>query len=132
MRVVLYYISLFLLLLLGGGNDIYAGTNHNQNPHTPIRTIQKKHHVKFTNPDQGTTIIEDADLDAEEEHVSGSDVKDGGSNKIFTGKYSLLDGKLLKLSGLLNLSYNSKSFKIFAPVCGHSTPIYIIQRTLRI
>ncbi|MBF4487322.1 hypothetical protein GIY83_01095 [Flavobacterium sp. SLB02] len=115
------------LLLLGGGQYLNAGTPKNFHHHT----LEKKHRVKFTNQDQGSSIIEDADVDLEEEYVGSDDLKDGLTNKLFATNYSLLDNWYLSFSSQTIVNdYNR--FKIFAPFCGQSNPIYITQQVLRI
>lgn len=116
------------LLLLGGGQYLNAGTHQNSNS---SHSLEKKHRVKFTNQDSGSSLIEDADLDIDEEHLGG-DIKDGISNKLFTGNYSLLDNWYLTISCQSLLNHCQKNFKIFTPFCGQTNPIYITQRVLRI
>ncbi|QDW23297.1 hypothetical protein B0M43_0023250 [Flavobacterium sp. KBS0721] len=115
------------LLLLGGGQYLNAGTPKNFHHHT----LEKKHRVKFTNQDQGSSIIEDADVDLEEEYLGSDDLKDGLTNKFFPTNYSLLDNWYLSFSSQTIVNdYNR--FKIFVPFCGQSNPIYITQQVLRI
>ncbi|MEN2401514.1 hypothetical protein GKZ90_0017110 [Flavobacterium sp. MC2016-06] len=115
------------LLLLGGGQYLNASTHQNSHFHN----LEGKHRVKFTNQDQGSSIIEDADLDLEEEFVGCDDLKGGLTNKFFAVNYSLLDSWYLTFSGQSTVNdYNR--FKIFEPVYGQSNPIYITQRVLRI
>ncbi|MBF7091588.1 hypothetical protein IUY40_08550 [Flavobacterium sp. ALJ2] len=115
------------LLLLGGGQYLNAGTHQNSNSHS----LEKKHRVKFTNQDSGNSLIEDAYLDIDEEHLGG-DIKDGISDKLFAGNYSLLDNWYLTISCQSLLNHCHKNFKIFTPFCGQTNPIYITQRVLRI
>ncbi|KFF10662.1 hypothetical protein [Flavobacterium hydatis] len=122
--VLFVYLS---LLLLGGGQYLNAGTHQNSSSHT----LEKKHRVKFTNQDSGSSLIEDADFDIDEEHLGG-DIKDGISDRLFAGNYSLLDNWYLTLSCQSILDHHQNSFKIFTPFCGQSNPIYITQRVLRI
>lgn len=130
-RIVVFFVSL-CFLLLGGGHYLHAaGMNHNLVPKSLSRTLGKNHQVKFTGSDQGGTVIEDADLDLEEEYLSGHDV-DGGANKFFAGKYNLQGRWYLTFSPQSILNDYYKSFKIFMPFCGNSSPIYITQRVLRI
>lgn len=127
MRKLIVFLVFMNLLLLGGGQYLNAGTPKNFHHHT----LEKKHRVKFTNQDQGSSIIEDADVDLEEEYVGSDDLKDGLTNKLFATNYSLLDNWYLSFSSQTIVNdYNR--FKIFAPFCGQSNPIYITQQVLRI
>ncbi|MCV9930136.1 hypothetical protein OIU83_20930 [Flavobacterium sp. LS1R49] len=127
----LFVVFVYLcLLLLGGGQYLNAGMHQNHN--SSSQSLEKKHKIKFTNQDSGNSIIEDADLDIDEEHLNGDDIKDGISNKLFTENYSLLDNWYLTFSCQSILDYCQKNFKIFAPFCGQSNPIYITHRVLRI
>jgi len=127
MRKLVVFLVFMNFLLLGGGQYLNAGTP--KNPH--LHNLEKKHRVKFTNQDQGSSIIEDADVDLEEEYLGSDDLKDGLTNKFFAANYSLLDNWYLSFScqTIVN-DYNR--FKFFVPFCGNSNPIYITQQVLRI
>ncbi|MFH6999793.1 hypothetical protein ACHRVZ_17860 [Flavobacterium sp. FlaQc-57] len=127
MRKLVVFLVFMNFLLLGGGQYLNAGTP--KNPH--LHNLEKKHRVKFTNQDQGSSIIEDADVDLEEEYLGSDDLKDGLTNKFFAANYSLLDNWYLSFSSQTIVNdYNR--FKFFVPFCGNSNPIYITQQVLRI
>jgi hypothetical protein len=127
MRKLVVFLVFVNFLLLGGGQYLNAGTPKN----THFHNLERKHRVKFTNQDQGSSIIEDADLDLDEEYLGDHDLKEGLSTKSFATNYSLLDDWYLTFSRQLMVnSYNR--FEIFVPFCGQSNPIYITQRVLRI
>ncbi len=127
MRKLIVFLVFMNLLLFGGGQYLNAGTLHNSHLHT----FEKKHRVKFTNQDQGSSVIEDAaDIDLEEEYLGG-DLNDGLTNKFYAANYSLLDSWYLTFSSQ-NAANDYNRFKIFVPFCGQSNPIYITQRVLRI
>ena len=127
MRKLIVFLVFMNLLLLGGGQYLNAGTPQNFHHHN----LEKKHRVKFTNQDQGSSIIEDAaDIDTEEEYLGSDDLIDF-SNKFFATNYSLLDNWYLTFSNQ-NAVNDFNRFKIFVPNFGHSNPIYITQRVLRI
>ncbi|WP_228526599.1 MULTISPECIES: hypothetical protein [unclassified Flavobacterium] len=111
-------------LLLGGGQYLNAETHLNSH-----HLLEKRHRVKFTNNEQGSSIIEDADLDLDEEYL-GSD-KDGLSAKFLATNYSLLNDFYLTISRQ-NVANSYSLFEILGPSCGQSNPIYITQRVLRI
>ncbi|MFB9076776.1 hypothetical protein ACFFLS_23825 [Flavobacterium procerum] len=126
MRKLIVFLVFMNLLLSGGGQYLNANTlggSHHEN-------IDKKHRVKFTSQDRGSSIIEDADVDIEED-LLGSDDVDGLTNKFFAASYSLIDTLYLALSDQSG-SKESNRFKFSTPVFGHSNPLYITQRVLRI
>ncbi|MDW8851908.1 hypothetical protein SD960_17535 [Flavobacterium sp. MMLR14_040] len=112
-------------LLLGGGQCLNAETYLNSH-----HNLEKRHRVKFTNNEQGSSIIEDADIDLDEEYF-GDNLKGGLSNKFFATNYSLLDNWYLTLSQQI-AAKSSNYFDIFGSSRGLSNPIYITQRVLRI
>lgn len=126
-KVVALFVFMSFLFLLCGSQSLVANTHQATNYCS--HHIEKKHHVKFTDQETGNSLIEEANLDIEE---FGGDIKGSVPNKIFTGNYSLLDNWYLTLSGQLLLNQYQKNFKIFAPFCGQSNPIYITHRVLRI
>lgn len=113
------------MLLFGGGQYLNANTFGAHNHHH-----LQKHRVKFTNQDRGSSIIEDADVDIEEDLLGGDDTN-LLTNKYFTASYSLVDALYLTLSDQ-SAANDSNRLKISVPFFGHSNPIYITQRVLRI
>ena len=114
-------------LLFGGGQYIHAEILQN----TPIHSIDKNHRIKFTSQDRGNSIIENADVDAEEDFSGNNDLNQKLTNKDFTSHYNLLNQWYLTFSRQIIVeSYNH--FEIFGSSCGQSNPIYITQRVLRI
>ena len=113
-------------MLLAGGQDVYANT-HQQAVHKNLKhDVTKNHHVKFTGRNSDSTVIEDTDLDLEEECVS---VKDGGTNKFFIDKYSFPHNRSSVLAYCNNYFTQFRNFPVNF---GHSSPIYIVHRVLRI
>lgn len=125
MRKLVVFLTFMNFLLLGGGQYLNAETHLNSH-----HNLEKRHRIKFTNNDQGSSIIEEADLDLDEEYF-GSDLKNVLSNKFFATNYSLLDSWYLTLSRQTTAKF-SNHFNIFGSSCGQSNPIYITQRVLRI
>lgn len=126
MRKLIVFLVFMNMLLFGGGQYLNASTfglSHHHN-------IDHKHRVKFTSQDRGSSIIEDADVDIEEDFLGGEDVN-LLTNKYFTTSYSLVDSLYLALSDQSGAN-DSNRFKILLPFFGHSNPIYITQRVLRI
>ena len=126
MRKLIVFLVFMNMLLFGGGQYLNANTFGAHTHHH-----LQKHRVKFTNQDRGTSTIEEAtDIDLEEDLVGGEDV-DLLANKYFTASYSLVDALYLALSDQ-SAANDSNRLKISTPVFGHSNPIYITQRVLRI
>ncbi|HEX8016367.1 MAG TPA: hypothetical protein VF465_14125 [Flavobacterium sp.] len=125
MKRIIVFMVFMNFLLFGGGQYLSAGTHQNSG-----HTYGHKHHIKYTSQEQGSSIIEEADLDLDEEY-SGDALKNGLTNKVFTANYSLLDNWYLTFSDQITVNYHSH-FKFFVPFCGNSNPIYITQRVLRI
>ncbi|MHC0447508.1 hypothetical protein ACWA1F_19015 [Flavobacterium sp. 3-218] len=126
MRKLIVFLVFMNMLLFGGGQYLNANTF---GPHAHHHL--QKHRVKFTNQDRGTSTIEEAtDIDLEEDLLGGDDVNTL-TNKFFTASYSLVDALYLALSDQ-SAANDSNRLKISTPVFGHSNPIYITQRVLRI
>lgn len=125
MRKLIVFLVFMNFLLLGGGQYLNAGTHQDSHHHA----YEHKHRVKYTNQDQGSSIIEEADLD--EEHLGDDTFKNNVVNKNFAANYSLLNNWYLTFSSQIIVNYHSH-FKFFVPFCGNSNPIYITQRVLRI
>lgn len=125
MRKLIVFLVFMNVLLLGGGQYLNANTFDSHNPHH-----LQKHRVKFTNQDRGSSIIEDADVDIEEDLLGGDDIKIL-TNKFFAASYSLVDTLYLALSDQ-SAANDSNRFKFSTPVFGHSNPLYITQQVLRI
>jgi hypothetical protein len=125
MRKLVVFLTFINFLLLGGGQCLNAETHLNSH-----HNLEKRHRVKFTNNEQGSSIIEDADIDLDEEYF-GEKLKGGLSNKFFATNYSLLDNWYLALSQQ-TAAKSSNYFDIFGSSRGLSNPIYITQRVLRI
>ncbi len=127
MRKLIVFLVFMNLLLLGGGQYLNANTFGLPQHHN----LEKKHRVKFTHHERGSSTIEDAaDIDIEEDLLGNDDV-DGLTNKFFAASYSLIDGLYLALSDQ-SAANDSNRLKISTPFFGHSNPLYITQRVLRI
>ncbi|MTH15681.1 hypothetical protein [Flavobacterium sp. LC2016-01] len=127
MRKLIVFLVFMNLLLFGGGQYLNANTFDASHHHTLV----KKHRVKFTHQERGTSVIEDADIDLEEDLLGNDDVNDGLTAKFVAVNYSLLDNWYLTFSDQ-SATNESNRFKIFAPFLAPSNPIYITQRVLRI
>lgn len=123
MRKLIVFLVFMNLLLLGGGQYLNASTFSHHH-------LAQKHRVKFTSQDRGTSILEDADIDLEED-LLGNDDGNLITNKFFAVSYSLVDTLYLALSDQ-SAANDSNRLKISTPLFGHSNPIYITQRVLRI
>ncbi|MGO4773672.1 hypothetical protein ACEN2I_18620 [Flavobacterium sp. W22_SRS_FK3] len=126
MRRLTLFLIFLNFLLLSGGQYLNAETLQNS-----AHNYGHKHRVKYTNQDQGSSIIEEADLDLDDEYLGDDAHENDVVNKFFAANYSLLDNWYLTFSDQIIVNYHSH-FKFFVPFCGHSNPIYITQRVLRI
>ena len=124
MRKLIVFLVFMNFLLLGGGQYLNAETHHSSHHY-----LEKRHRVKYTTQDQGSSIIEDADVDLDEECLGNDTLKDG--LKLFATTYSILDGWYLTISHQI-VANSFNRFEIFGSSCGQSNPIYITQRVLRI
>jgi hypothetical protein len=131
MRVVVFFLYL-CFYLLSGGSSLHAATHSDRICISSSSHFVKNHQIKLTNSDQGTTLIEDVDLDLDEEYHCGDDVSDRTANKFFSENDSLLNRWYLPVSQRFLLNYHYKRYKIFPSFCGYSNPIYITQRVLRL
>lgn len=131
MRGFVFYIYLGLLLLCGG-QTLYANTHHSLRQHSSPRDLAKKPHTKLSNNDQNNTFFEDADIDVEEESLGDHDADDAGTNQFVPVKYCLPDWLYLTSAELIVSNYYTNRFKIIPQICGDTSPLYITQRVLRI
>ncbi|KEQ30269.1 hypothetical protein [Pedobacter antarcticus] len=132
MRVLVFFVSLFFLLL-GGGYDLYANTQPHSSNGLPGHTHSKSHHVKFKSADQDSSIIENSEVDLEDESLHGDDVKDAAdSYKFLSGKYSLLNKWYVTLYKQFISNEYEEPFKALQQSYIQSSPLYITQRVLRI
>lgn len=127
MRRIIVFLVFMNFLLLGGGQYSNANTHQKSSGHH----YEHKHRIKYITHEQGTSIIEEADVDVDEEFIGGDALKSDLSGKVFASNYSLLDSWYLTFSDQITVNYHSH-FKFFVPFCGNSNPIYITQRVLRI
>jgi hypothetical protein len=125
MRKIIVLLVFINFLLSDGGQNSIAGVQQNSS----LKHYEHKHTVKNISSEYGTSVIEEADLDLDEE-LSG-DIPNGVVKKVFAANYSLLDNWYLTFSDQITVTYHSH-FKFFVPFCGYSNPIYITQRVLRI
>ena len=127
MRKLIVFLVFMNMLLLGGGQYLNANTFGLPQHHN----LEKKHRVKFTNQDRGSSTIEDAaDMDLEEDLLGNDDV-DGLTNKYFAASHSFIEHLYLTLSDQ-SAANDTNRFKITTPFLGYSNPLYITQRVLRI
>jgi hypothetical protein len=129
MKAVFY--SYLFLLMLCGGLALYAGTQQGHNGCSSTRGPAKKQHLKLNSTDRGDTLLDEADIDADDEYHSDHD-EDEGLNKFLTAKHSLTNSWYLTFAMEPISNYYSKRLNTLPPFCGNSSPIYITQRVLRI
>ena len=131
MKTLVFFIYVFFLLL-GGGQYFYASTSLSQNLKFSSTKFTLDKQKKQINDDQGTTLIEDTDVDVEEECLASEDFKSISGNKYFLSRYSLRKTIYTSHSSQLLLNYYCTRFKISPVFFTSSSPIYITHRVLRI
>lgn len=124
MRVFLFigYMSFFFL---GGGYNFYANKHQMGVDYSTIQKLSENHHLKYTNKDQSTTLIEDNDSDVEEEYVRIDEVKEGSENTLLMSKYSLPDSWYSSFKSSSLLKHYIKSSETSLLHNGNKSPIYI-------
>jgi hypothetical protein len=131
MRIVVFYVYLSLLLVIGGA-ALYVGTHYAHSSYSSAHNLPKKAHTKLSNSDQGASWIEDADIDLDEDYLRGHDAEDNANNILLVDKYALAAKWYSCFVPALILNYNNQNFNTSPAICGHSSPLYITQRVLRI
>lgn len=131
MRIVVFYVYLSLLLVVGGA-ALYVGTHYAHNSYSSAHNLPKKTHTKLSNSDQGNSWIEDADIDLDEDYLRGHDAEDHTNSSLLINRYALSEKWYLSFAPSLSFSCPGKDFNKYPRVCGHSSPLYITQRVLRI
>jgi len=130
MRITAFFLYLFFHLF-GGGNIVYAASHGNDALSTLQSEVSNKEQLKYVQSVPYTILITTAEFDLEEE-LSSSDSFESTNTAITDGKFHLAQAWYLNFSCQSIPNHYYKNFKIFAPSCGQSNPIYILQRVLRI
>lgn len=124
MRVAVFFVCLFLLLL-GGYTCVYTGGDATTQP------VVKAQQKKFTNTDREYAVIKEVNLDKEEEYLIGGNVEeDEETSNSSARKYRVLARCYLSLSS--HLSYLHGNPKTPPALCHSLSYKYIIQGVLRI
>lgn len=127
MRVVVFFVSLFTFLLCGG-HYLHANTPHHPTHCPSNQKLSKSEDAKLTGAGQDINLIEEADLDLDEEHLSSDELPSRSLHQ----EYYLLDRWYLNFYTLLIADADHQHYQPFLPFSGNSSPIYIRQRVLRI
>jgi hypothetical protein len=131
MRVTVFFIYLFFYLQ-SGGNYVHAASHDNGIYISLTSKFLKSDQVKIDNSSSGSIMINADGFDLEEECSNSDSVKNKNLNKKCTEKFGVSKVWYQTFSCQSIITYCNKNFKIFAPFCGQSYPIYIIQQVLRI
>jgi hypothetical protein len=126
MRTVYFFISLFFFLL--GGTDAHAATQPMPLHRIVKHDVARNHHGKFVNKDLDSTVIDDTDLDLDEESHTGN-FKDCTGSKCLIVKYNAPHVQYQALPYLNHYFTQSKNLRAYN---SHSSPIYIVNRVIRI
>lgn len=129
MRAALFSIC---LLLLCGGNTVYANTHSDNSSHPSNHAPSKRQHAKLTHSIQDNTILDDADLDLDEDYLRGHDNDDGSTNAFLAERCSMPEKWYLNFTPVINSDYAYRHFKSFPPFFDDASPIYLKQRVLKI
>nr|WP_315223834.1 hypothetical protein [uncultured Flavobacterium sp.] len=129
-RIVVFFVY-FSFLLFCGGQYLNASIHPNKDFYS--HHFGKKHHVKISTQEAGSSIIEEADLDLEEEFLNKDDVTNKTTREFFVVKYNSPEKwfPTFSPSFCLNDDYY-KRLQFSLPYSGKTNPIYITQRVLRI
>ncbi len=131
MRIVAF-LGYLCFLLCGGGHTFYANTQP-QTDHLGITAaVSESHQTKYNAADQFTIVIDDSDLDLEEEHSGGDEVKQTTDTDFVAITGSLFDDWAALYSYFTHLNYYNKGLPTSQAYARISSPIYIKNRTLRI
>lgn len=131
MRLTVFFLYLFFYLQCGG-NYVHATSHDNDTYSSLISKLVKADEVKFAKTSSGSIMINAGGFDLEEECSNSDSLKKRNLNKNFTEKFGVSKVWYQTFSCQSIRNYCNKNFKIFAPFCGQSYPIYIIQQVLRI
>ena len=131
MKLTVFFLYLFFYLQCGG-NYVHATSHDNDTYSSLISKIVHSVEVKFAKTISGSIMINAGGFDLEEECSNSDSLKKRNLNKNFTEKFGLFKVWYQTFSCQSIINYCNKNFKIFAPFCGQSYPIYIIQQVLRI
>lgn len=128
MKRIAYIFYLFLLLPFGSLSLHASEQECRPTEVTVMKTIEKQSD-SIANKDQDTTVIEDTDWDWEEEYVNVERTKDSNASRFSVQKYA--HPFSWHSSPMPTFTVN-QNYNIFQVVPGHTSPIYITQRVLRI
>jgi hypothetical protein len=131
MRIVAF-IGYLCFLLCGGGHNFYAITPAVSNSYAVAKHISEDQPIKYSTADQCTIVIEDTDIDLEEEHQGGDEVKKSNNTNFLGGKSSLPEYWRSTHSYFAFLNYCNKGLSVSQFFCDNFSPIYIKYRVLRI
>ena len=131
MRLTVFFLYLFFHLC-SGGNYVHATSHDNSIYSCSISNLEKTDQGNFSKTISSSISINAIGFDLEEEYSNGDSLKNRDSNKNSAEKFEVSKVWYQAFSCQSVLNHYSKNFKIFAPSCGQSNPIYIIHRVLRI
>lgn len=130
MRTLVFYLSLFCILL-SGKQLSYAGKSH-AGFHTSSHGISQNQKFKFDNSGKNHTVIENADFDLEEDQLHGDDFNE--ANHYCKAAQNETDCYNWYWAYCQFFTYNNNAQRSqnLPTVCVTAEPIYITQRVLRI
>lgn len=131
MKVITSIIFL-CFFLLGGGHHSNATNFHSPISYSSTQNFSNNRHVKITNESNNFILIEESDIDLEEEFARDNDIKSINDCKFILTNYRLLNKWYSLFCNQKIVAYKTNYFKTESFLYDQSTPIYLIQRVLRI
>ncbi|AWI24917.1 hypothetical protein [Flavobacterium pallidum] len=125
----LYFILSVVAFLSFGGNAAHAHTHGAVKIHTEsaktIHTLQQ-----FTAADLDKNLFEDTDSDTDEDFSGTGNAKDDHTGKSFTNHYAVCHPRPAQF--IAQKASGHTPLYISPAIIGHTSPIYITLRVLRI
>lgn len=129
MRTLVFYLSLFCILL-SGKQLSYAGKPQ-AGSQTSSHGISQNQKFKFDNKSHNHTIIENADFDLEEDQLHGDDFNEVNHYRSAQNETGYCNW-YWAYCHIFTFNTNAQRYKTLPTVCVTAKPIYITQRVLRI
>ncbi|WP_310559614.1 hypothetical protein [Flavobacterium sp.] len=131
MKANIYYIFLLILLPLGG-KYLFANVHRSATSSSFSKNAIKHQQFKHKNSNHHSTISVVIYVDFEEELHTNENHKERDSNNLLANTAGFLNNWYLTFSNPFLFKNYSNNFKVLAPFCVDSNPIYLIIGDFRI
>jgi hypothetical protein len=131
MKAKVVYIVLSLLLL-SGGNVLFASTQQSTKSFSLAQKFEKKQLLKHKNSNHHGSLNVSADADLDEEFHNNDDLNEIGATKVLANNQKGLSTWYLVFSNLFVFKDNSITTKSVESFIDFSNPIYLKIGVLRI